>query len=786
MRAIIRLFLTILIGGLFACNSTENQPKLNLFDFIPPQTSYVVKVNNKEVVKQKNPLILDAYLSASDKAFLAKANLQIPFNINILQNNSKIKGFVAVGKLADIDTIFNGTQIQYDNHTIYSEKFQKKDYYATQINGMDFISNQKLFIENCIRDRDDLAKLAQDSQFDTGMKSFDANADLNVVVLLNQLNPDSFYQSGFKVNLKDIGTWQFFDLVAADKPIASGVSLAKDSTSILVGFFKNIAPENENFARFIPFASGEMISLTFDDFSKFISQLKYFKTYAPKYNSESHPVLESLKAIAYFEENSNKAYALKMTNLDDFTGENPDKIAEINNFEIYTFSHENLLNDYFNNLFPSVKARFYTLVDDYIIVTESKSYLEKVINDIQNHSCLADSKTYQDLKAEIPDDYHLVLFKNKLSLNGRKYMKAQTYNVESETVFTNMVLKSFKPDKNAILIEQILSYPFKEIPNTKPQLVFNHKTKQYNIIYQDEENRLNLLNFKGKKLWKVPVKDKIIGKIHQVDLLRNRKLQYTFVTPHYWYVIDRLGRKVEKFPEHFTQKITQGLSVFDYDRNRKYRFGITQGKKFRLFDNQARKVKGFKVKTKTDIQYPPQHFRIGSKDFIVMQDEDGKLYLLNRRGAERIKVNKKFQSKRNRWGVYNQKFVNIDDNDNLVSIDLSGKVKSAKMDLGEEILSTIKYKTLSAIADNKLLINKKVNTLDLGVYARPQVYKTTRGTYVFVADQDNNKIYAFNREGNLLDKFPIIGQEVLDFKADKNGKYLLVYDSAQNLIVYKF
>ena len=169
-----------------------------------------------------------------------------------------------------------------------------------------------------------------------------------------------------------------------------------------------------------------------------------------------------------------------------------------------------------------------------------------------------------------------------------------------------------------------------------------------------------------------------------------------------------------------------------------------------------------------------------------MIDTDGKLYLLNRRGQERIKVSQTFETTRNRWGVFNRKFVNIDDKDRLIAIDLSGKIKTGKVDLAEHILSKIKHGTLAAVAGNKLLIDKKIIDLDLGTYNRPHIYKSGNKILIFIANTDNNKIYAFDKTGKTQKNFPIIGQKILDFKSGKQGRYLLVYDSAHNLIVYKF
>ena len=786
MRNITRLFLIVLLLSLAACKQEPKTQKIDIFDFVLPQASYFFKINKPDLISRKMPVIVDNYLSANDKKYLDKLSFEIPFGINIFQNNSKLQGFVAIGKIAVADTLLNGSTYTYEGFNIYDEQFEKQQYFVVEVDGKYLVSNQKLLIENVLRQKEEWGKMNDNPVFQKGVNTLDNHADLNILVNLQVLKPDIYFESQFKMKPEDTGTWQFYDWVETQKPIASGISLAQDTLPVLARIFKEVKPVSHEFSTLIPFSSSEHISLSFDDFPVWVNALMKTGVYAPKKALSQQSVLSGLQAIVYFRENANKAVILKLESPEDFIEEETEKLTEFNNYDIYQNENKDLINDYFSNILPEIKPGYFVPAGSYVILTENQTYLEKILNDIQNHATLSDSKIYSDLMAEIPGAYHVVLFKNKISLKDGNYIKAQTYNIENQEVFVNLVLQSHAQKQGDILVEQVLSYPLKEVPNSDPQLVYNHKTKTYNIIFQDEENNLTLLDLKGKQLWKTKLKDKIIGKIKQVDLLRNHKLQYTFVTPHHWYVVDRLGRMVEDFPQRFMQKITRGISVFDYENNRKYRFGITQGKKFRLFDNQARKVKGFKVKVKDDILYPPQHFRVGSKDFIVMQDEEGRVYLLNRRGSVRIKVNTKFKTTRNRWGVYNRKFANIDDDDNLISIDLSGKIKQAPMEWGSGILSEIKHEVLAAVSDNKLLINKQLNTMDLGSYARPQVYKTRKNTFVFVADEDNNKVYAFNDKGQALDKFPLIGQKVLDFKADKSGKYLLVYDSAHNLIVYKF
>jgi len=780
------LFLQLfLIISFYSCNEAPPAKQTPLFDYVLPQAGYVLKINKPAGLKKSNPLVVDLYLNNTDKKFLSKTGYTFPFIINILQSNNKIKGFVSVGQPVNIDSLFNGKITTYDGFKIYSENYRKQSYYAVEIDGMCFISNQKLLLENCIRDRDAFGRLTQNDRFLKGINSLDANAEMNIVVITPKLKNDILFRSPLKIKWQDLDTWQFLDITEINKQIASGIGISQDTVNILSSVFKDIQPVTEHISHLIPFAIDYNIILTFDDFESFVEHLSAYKAYAPE-TPKVKQVLKDLQAIAYFSENQNKAVALQLKSPESLTGEASELIKEMGNYSIYKFNYPDLINTYFGQLFPRFKAGYYTVIDDIILVAEHQSYLEKILNDIHNKAVLTQSKAYQKLKAEIPDAYHLSVFANAVPINRQKYLKVRTFKAGDNIVYTNLILKGLSSDNSQGLVQQVLMYPLNNMPVAKPQLGYNHKTKQYNIIYQDDDNTLTLIDLNGKKLWQTPIKDKITGDIKQVDILRNRKLQYTFVTPHHWYVIDRLGRNVEGFPQHFMQKITRGISVFDYEKNRKYRFGITQSKKFRLFDNKAKKVKGFKVKTGEDIVAPPQHFRIGNKDFIQMQDAKGKLYLLNRRGVERVKVSQTFKTTRNNWGVYHNKFVNVDDNDRLVAIDLSGKIKSGSLDIGQNILSEVKYNTLAAVAGQKLLINKKLIELDLGNYSRPKIFKAGNKILIFIANTDDNRIYAYDSKANLLPNFPIIGNEILDFKAGKNGRYLLVYDSTHNLIVYKF
>ena len=782
----ISLLSLLFVFAMSSCASDKTTASTNIYDVIPVETSIVFEIINPDILKHHTNLLLDQCVQEGHQIFLSKIHFKSPFLINILLNNSKLKGFVAVGSGVSIDSIFNDKSYEYQGKRIMVGNHQKKQYYATQIFDKILISNQKLLIENCIRDEKILSQISKNPIFIKGIKTLDQNADLHMMVQNSKLLDGFLYPDFLPKKFNRWTQWEFYDDVDATQHVYTGMALSLDSVSNYLKVLNGIESVANNCAAYIPYSASENLTFSFEDVNRFWH--RYQDVFEGIKDSEKpvNEALSGLQAMGYFIENNNKGMVLMYKDVSNFIGEEPIKINNFSNVDIFQSKDEDLVNKHFKALMPDFSAKYYANIENYIILAENEAYLHRIINNYQNKSTLALDHTFKELQAELPENYSMIYVRNRVKINGENYMLAHTYKADDQFVFTNIVLKvSQKSDQN-VVIEQVLSTIINEEVVTQPQLVFNHQSKSYNIIYQNGQNELVLLNLKGKVLWKTTLKEAIVGRIYAIDLFRNHKIQYTFVTPHHWYVIDRLGRNVENFPNYFMQKITQGIAVFDYDHNRKYRFGITQGRKFRLFDNQAKVVKGFKVKTNNDITATPQHFRIGNKDILQLQDKKGELYLLNRRGETRIKVNQNFEMNRNNWGVYQQKIVGIDDVNRIISIDTKGHIKEGKLGLGDHILARIASQKLAAVSNNKILINNKIVSVDIGKYQRPFIVKDQKKTYILLSNSDNEKIYGFDEKGNNIPKFPVVGSKLLDVKIYKGVKYILAYDTQNHLIVYRY
>jgi hypothetical protein len=170
-----------------------------------------------------------------------------------------------------------------------------------------------------------------------------------------------------------------------------------------------------------------------------------------------------------------------------------------------------------------------------------------------------------------------------------------------------------------------------------PWIVKNHRTGQKEILAQDVQNTIYLINNQGTLLWKKPMDEPIMERVIQVDYLRNNKLQLLFNTSTKLYLVDRLGRDVEKFPIKFTSPASAPVAVFDYDRSRDYRYFVPcKDGKIRSYERTGKPLTGFTPQHSFGtITQPLQHIRIKDKDYIIATD-NRRIYILNRKGEERV------------------------------------------------------------------------------------------------------------------------------------------------------
>ena len=319
-----------------------------------------------------------------------------------------------------------------------------------------------------------------------------------------------------------------------------------------------------------------------------------------------------------------------------------------------------------------------------------------------------------------------------------------------------------------------------------PKWLKNHRNNQYDFAYQDDENYLYLYSNKGNLFWKKKLSSQIIGEIQQVDLYKNGRLQMAFRTSDKFFIIDRNGSIVKPFEISFKKSNNiNPLSIFDYDNSKNYRFLLSQDNLIKMYDNRGKIVSGFNPdKFNADILNPPVHIRIKGKDYILLQLKNGELKILNRRGKERISVNKNIDFSNNNFFSFMDLFTTTDINGNLVQIDMNGNLVQNSYNLEDNNTIEVRMDNILIHSGNSININGKIINLPPGRYTKPKLFNYKELVYISITDEKESKIYLFNNEGDMVNGFPLKGTNIVDIvDSDNDGKIELISQLDNNSVI---
>ncbi len=376
---------------------------------------------------------------------------------------------------------------------------------------------------------------------------------------------------------------------------------------------------------------------------------------ATRVKSQSFARQELINAISSFARKNNQ-------NLSSF--ERDFVVDREKSVRIYRFPLTGFHRALFGNVFSESNEQYFTFIDTYVVFGNSVEALSRLILANIHNKHLAGDESFKAFseglslesnftayinpgKAEML--YGKMLETNTASRLLARIEVAQTIQgigiqlTSGKGMIFNNVFARYSPylDQTPKTVwETKLDTTF----SMKPQLVINHNTQNREIFVQDNKNNLYLINDVGRVLWKRPIQEPIIGEVNQVDILRNGRLQLLFNTRTFLYLVDRNGNNVEGFPVKLRSPATNPVAVFDYEGNRDYRFFVAgEDRKIYPYDRKGNLIAGWAFdRTEKAVTKVIQHFASGGRDYIVVSDEN-RVYILDRRGNERVKLSQFFQ-----------------------------------------------------------------------------------------------------------------------------------------------
>lgn len=599
-----------------------------------------------------------------------------------------------------------------------------------------------------------------------------------------------------KLLFKDINTtkpssnYSVLDLNYTDQSLLyNGILVSKDSTTNHLDLFKHTIPQKTHTPELAPNNTSSLISIAYDDFSVFSKNLKDINN---KQADSSASFLNFTNEIAQIDD------ALLLHTLDPkLVLESIEIQAEPEIFRsipIYEFNNPDFFKSRLAPFITFENAEYFSVFENFIIVSHSVETLKSILTDALNNNTLANSDAFISINKNLSDEASLFIYKNSDELSkilGQSISgydaNAVQYIYEDNFAHVNGIIQKFKKRAASNTVSEAFATTLDASIISAPQTLKNHITNAHDIAVQDVNNTLYLISNSGKILWKKQLQGKILGRIEQIDMYKNGRLQLAFATVNHVYVLDRNGNDVSSFPVKFNDAITQPLSVFDYNNTKNYRLLVTQGKTVLMLSTKGKSIKGFDYSSNgSTISTQPKHFRIGTKDYIAFTAGET-LKILNRKGDDRIRVKDKINFSGNSLFLYQNKFTTTNTLGELVQADTNGKLSTINLNLPDKHYIEATSKTLVSMTENKLNIKSRTVDLDYGDYTAPRIFYLNDNIFVTTTDLQAKKVYLFNSQGEAIPNFPVFGTSAAELQELDNdgGLELLTQSDEQTIVVYK-
>ena len=584
---------------------------------------------------------------------------------------------------------------------------KKTSFYTVIINDIFIASSSQILLENSIREKE--STFGNEKSF---VKAYNASTNNEVASILIKGSEagnlwSSLLPKASHNPFNNAFSWIQTDLDLSKKDLKlNGVILVKDSTQQYLELFKNTTPQVNKIAHITPKNAVNATSITYGDWEVFKNNLAQYKKAEPsQFIVAKEELLSSFNEVGLITLEQGRVIAANAidTELSKLAlSSEQEQAGDFRQVTFYKLEEDGFKSAFakaYSAILPLPKVNYYCVLDNFHLFAPDQNALETIVVNYQNKATMAESKAFQSTASLLSRSSSVLMLTNTSKITFEQFAtkkEAEKMKTTSSESYPYAALQLVQDqgfmhlqavvNKNKKILQdgtvtQIASTKLDEAIIMSPRLVKNHRTKGMDVVLQDQANQLYLLNNNGDILWKKELDGPIVGEVQQVDLYRNGRLQLAFTTQNTFYILDRNGKEVAPFPINFEEEITQPLAVFDYEKNRNYRFIITQKEKITMYDKDAKKVTGFTfTKASDEVALSPQHIRIGDKDYIIIAEKNGNINILNRVGKSRIKVTDPIAIGTSKIVKSGNGFATYDINGQKTTIGASGKVSTIPTD----------------------------------------------------------------------------------------------------------
>ena len=569
-----------------------------------------------------------------------------------------------------------------------------------------------------------------------------------------------------------------------------------------MNIYNEISPKKSSLSEISP--SSNFSSFVYSNFENFYNNIKEIDS-TLKLPESSKIFFNTTKEFGAIKSEFGDAIivqSIDVSSSNDILLSHRESIKSFRSIPIFKFNNDSIINSNFGKILPTTKANFYSVINDFIIFAEKEIIIENIISEFINNNVLSNDQNYKSVKNLLSDEVSYVesldpealaliinaTLKTSFSEEDLREYKNSSFQVikDDNVVHLNGLIKKNTDSNTLKKVQEQFSFKLDAPIIGEIQFINNHRTKQKDILAQDINNQLYLISNKGTLLWKKKLAGPILGEVKQIDLFKNGRLQMAFATKNRVYLVDILGNDVNNFPLKFKDDISKPLSVFDYDKNKDYRFLVVQNSNLLMYNSKGNRVKGFKYDSKSNISSQPKHIRHRNKDYITFLSGD-KFEILNRRGKTRIPVEENFKFSNQELFFNNDMFTTIGINGDIIQVDTKGRVSRKTLGFEPNTNLLASNKLIIAQWDNHLQIGNKKIDLEYGSFTPPKLFYLNDKIFITTTDIQSNKVWFFDSKGEVLTDFPVYGTSSVDLNnvdKDKPLEFICQINSDE-LVMYQ-
>ncbi len=498
--------------------------------------------------------------------------------------------------------------------------------------------------------------------------------------------------------MKNFAVWSGYDIHSRDnKLFATGFTSTKGMNHCFLDVFAETQPQGTDIVDVLPQTTLSFIWLGFDDYLSHREAYKHYlggqdalmnfnnnltnlkrRTGVQNINDLIFPYLDNQMALfsipgknpssdmqtfAIFkikDASVFKRHLGEISKITDKTNKSKADTATYRNYKISSIEADYMLFDLFGKMFRSIEKTYYTVYDDYWIVGNSQDAVKEYLNQILSGRTLSKQQFYDEFSQSVSAEANVYIYAaprritselqswfgesytekinqsvsefNKFEGVGIQFSGQGNLHLSTVTFFrTEEALEEGQTGWEISLDGQVASGPW--FVNVAEQT-----TK--NIVLFDAFNSMYFVSDKGEVLWKIPLSERPVSDVFSIDIHKNGKYQYAFSSDNQLFVIDRNGKHVEGFPMKFPVQAAGPVSVFDYEKDREYRFvfvGIDNV--IYNYTTKGEETSGWeKPQIETSASHPAKHVVLVNTDAIVVKGNDNQLYFFTRRGVPLLKL----------------------------------------------------------------------------------------------------------------------------------------------------